>query len=169
VVESPQLWRARSPSHISQVPPMNHAAHLQICRKAVTIRRVSIGDLIYWPLIYTTLNYKLQPHWFTHSKDHCTCSTHKVFCVFTSRFLVTDLNLVLCLRSYRLAKIDNWTHCFYWLTPRLAAISHQPPSLIFTDWLTELSTNCPGYNVSAWTNQKHSSSIVSCVHVADIT
>jgi hypothetical protein len=29
----------------------------------------------------------------------------------------------------------NCTHYFSWLTPRLAAISHQPPSLLFTDWL----------------------------------
>jgi hypothetical protein len=31
-------------------------------------------------------------HWVTCSRDHCNCSTHKDFYVFTSRFLVTDLN-----------------------------------------------------------------------------
>jgi hypothetical protein len=38
---------------------------------------------------------QLQPRWSTHPKDHCNCSTNKVFFVFTSRFLVTDLNTVL--------------------------------------------------------------------------
>jgi hypothetical protein len=35
------------------------------------------------------------------------------------------------------------SQCFKWLTPRLAPISHQPSSLLFTDWLsTEHSFNC---------------------------
>jgi hypothetical protein len=33
----------------------------------------------------------------------------------------------------------QFSQCFNWPTPRLAAISHQPPSLLFTDWL---STDC---------------------------
>jgi hypothetical protein len=48
-------------------------------------------------------------------KDHCKCSTHKVFYVFTSRFLVTDLNSVLCLRLYRLANIPQLTRCSNYL------------------------------------------------------
>jgi hypothetical protein len=64
--------------------------------------------------------------WFPHSKDHCNCSTYKVFCVFTSHFLVTDPNKVLSLRRYGLANIPHLTHC----------------------------SICPGYNISAWTTQK---------------
>jgi hypothetical protein len=39
-----------------------------------------------------------------------------------------------------------------WL-PRLVAISHQPPSLVFTEWVTAALT-CPAYNISAQTVQK---------------
>jgi hypothetical protein len=69
-----------------------------LSRVWVNIDGFWIGHCIYWPL--TDLNYKQlkQLHWFTYSKDHCNCSTHKVFYVFTSRFLATDPNNVICLR-----------------------------------------------------------------------
>jgi hypothetical protein len=50
--------------------------------------------------------------------------------VFNSRFLVPNSNNDLCLRSYRLANVPQ-------LTPRLATISHQPPTLL-NNW-TELT------------------------------
>jgi hypothetical protein len=41
----------------------------------------------------------------------------------TRRLLVTDPNNILCLRSYWLGHVSQQT-------PRLAAISHQPPTLL---------------------------------------
>jgi hypothetical protein len=48
-------------------------------------------------------------------------------------------------RRCPLANIRRLTHCSKWLTPRLAAISHQPSSLLFPDSRTELTQNrlCP--------------------------
>jgi hypothetical protein len=51
-------------------------------------------------------------HWFTHSKYHCNCSTHKVSNVFTICFLVTHPNSVLCWSPYRPANISQLTHWF---------------------------------------------------------
>jgi hypothetical protein len=55
---------------------------------SVTVDGVWIGNWIYWAL--NTRNYRLlwESHWVTHSKDHCNCSTHKVFSVFTGCCLV---------------------------------------------------------------------------------
>jgi hypothetical protein len=68
---------------------------------------------------------------------------------FTSRFLITDPNNVLCSRPCCPANASQLTHFSNCLTPRLAAISHQPPRLLFTDLLTELPT-CQAYNFLAW-------------------
>jgi hypothetical protein len=77
-------------------------------------------------------------HCCKHAKSSPACSA------FNGRFLATDVNdgdssasrsQVLPLR--RISRI--WTRCFNWLAPRLAAISHQPPSLLFTDWLTTVN------------------------------
>jgi hypothetical protein len=104
----------------------------------VTINRVwsAIGFIehLYTQLV-TTSNYNSRTSWRTLKIT--VTAAHIVFHAFTSRFLVTDPNNVLCLRSYRLANISQLTHCSNWLTPRLAAISHKPSTLLFTDWLTE--------------------------------
>jgi hypothetical protein len=70
---------------------------------------------------------------FTHTKDHCNCSTYKVSFVFTSCLLVMDPNSVLCLSPYWLANIPQLDYCCNWLTPILATISHQPSTFLFTD------------------------------------
>jgi hypothetical protein len=90
----------------------------------VTVDGVWIGDCIYWPLSYIQLVAIS-----THSEDHCNYSTHKFFCGFTSRFLVTDPNNVLYLYPYRLTNIPQLTNSqaggrltlayyssFHWLT-----------------------------------------------------
>jgi hypothetical protein len=43
---------------------------------------------------------------------------------------------LLCSRCYCPANIPQLKSCSNWLTLRLAAISHQHPTLLFTDWLT---------------------------------
>jgi hypothetical protein len=40
-------------------------------------------------------------------------------------------------RRWPLANTPRLNSCFNWITRRLAAISHQPPRLRFTDWLTD--------------------------------
>jgi hypothetical protein len=76
--------------------------------------------------------------------------------------LVMYSNNFFCLHPYLLRNILQLTHCFNW---RLAAISHQPSTLLFTDSNSRLFaslhctalhslTNCPAYNISARTAQK---------------
>jgi hypothetical protein len=48
--------------------------------------------------------------------------------------------------------LHDWTHCFNWLTPRLAAISLQPRSHRFTNSL--VAPNRPSYYISAQKAQK---------------
>jgi hypothetical protein len=65
--------------------------------------------------IVLSLNYTL-----------CKSLEHKLSLlslIFTSRFLVMDPNSVLCL-------CHNWLANVSQLTPRLAAISHQPSTLL---------------------------------------
>jgi hypothetical protein len=71
--------------------------------------------------------------------DHCKYSTYKVFYVFASRLLVTALSSAYVLTVWHISY--NWTGCFNWLTPTLAAISHKPPTLIFTGWLSTNSSS----------------------------
>jgi hypothetical protein len=58
---------------------------LVLPRVWVTTVGISICDLNYWQLVHTACNYKLQPHWFIHSKNRCNCSKYKVFYVLRSR------------------------------------------------------------------------------------
>jgi hypothetical protein len=86
--------------------------------------------------IVTTSNYTAiaNSHWVVH---YSTFSVFSVCCVFTSRCLVTDLNNVFCFRTHVLIgwrlhhnyRLSTQLHStpLHWLTPRLAAISHQPP------------------------------------------
>jgi hypothetical protein len=53
----------------------------------VTINEVWIGNRIYWTLTLATAN-NYDSHWVTHFKGHCNYSTHTVFSVFISRYLV---------------------------------------------------------------------------------
>jgi hypothetical protein len=55
--------------------------------------------------------------------------------VFWQRILTVEILQLLCSRRYCPANIPQMHCCSSWLTPGLAAISHQPPSLLFTDWL----------------------------------
>jgi hypothetical protein len=104
-----------------------------------------------------------------HTLKITVTAAHINSSVVTSRYLATDLNNVLCSCSYCLTTIPQLTHCFNRLTPRLAAISQQPPSLRFTDWLNSTwsslpcialhsVTNYPGYtrNIPARTAHKTS-------------
>jgi hypothetical protein len=97
------------------------------------IAGVLIGDPIYWPLTHTTLitttNYNSLSG--LHALKITVTAAHIFFYVFTSRFLVTASDNVLCLRPYRLVNILQLTHCSNCLTPRPAAISRQPS--VFTD------------------------------------
>jgi hypothetical protein len=77
------------------------------CLWAVFGLGIGFAEYLYTQLV-TARNYS-SLHWFTDSKDHFNCSTYKVFYVFTSRFLVTDPNNVLCLRRYRLVNIPQLT------------------------------------------------------------
>jgi hypothetical protein len=97
-----------------------------------------------------------------HCKYKCNYSTHKVFSVFSSRLLESYLTqwrfFRVCAKSSLHRLPCNSLSVPNWLTPRLAAITHQPPSLLFTAWLsTEHSCNLlvapdrPGYNILAWT------------------
>jgi hypothetical protein len=82
----------------------NQQVQLRLCilsRVWVTVDGVWIGDWIYWTRTHTTRNNSLTGLQITN------CSTHKVFYVFISRFLVTDPDNVPCLRSYRLANIPQ--------------------------------------------------------------
>jgi hypothetical protein len=88
--------------------------------------------------IVSASNYNSLIALHTLKITHYNCSTHEVL---TSRFLVTHPNNVLCLSPYRLANIPQRTHCFNWLTLRLAAVSHQPSSLLFTDSNSRLCTS----------------------------
>jgi hypothetical protein len=58
--------------------------------------------------IVTTSNYKA----VANSCTHLLTTAHTKFSqfVFTSRFLVTDTNNVLCLRPYRLANVSQLTN-----------------------------------------------------------
>jgi hypothetical protein len=92
----------------------------------VAIDGVCIGDSICWQLLHTTRNYKklLQPYWFTHSKDHCNDSTHEVLYVFTSCFLVTATDNILCLRPYWLTNIPQLTNLKVKVTLHGPSIKH---------------------------------------------
>jgi hypothetical protein len=70
--------------------------------------------------IVTTSSSVANPYTLQITTSHAKFSQS----VFTSRFLVTDPNIALYLRPYRLANISQLTHCFNWLIPRLAAISY---------------------------------------------
>jgi hypothetical protein len=60
--------------------------------------------------------------------------TYEVFSiVFTNLFLVTDSNNVLYLRPYWLMNMPQLTYCSNCVTSSLAAISHQPSTLLFTN------------------------------------
>jgi hypothetical protein len=108
--------------------PLNIVTYVKDCRRG----------LVWWLDLLNSYahNSTITACWFTHYDVHCNCSTHKVFYVLTRRFLVTDPNNVLWLCPYRLANIPQQTHFSNWLIPRLAAISHQPPSLLVRDWQT---------------------------------
>jgi hypothetical protein len=71
--------------------------------------------------IVTASNYSAIAN--SHTLQFSTAHTKFFQFVFTSRFLVTDPNSVLCLSSYRQVNVSQ-------LTSRLAAISHQPPTLL---------------------------------------
>jgi hypothetical protein len=87
-----------------------------------------IGFIDYLQIV-TISNYKAiaNLHTLQITRTHAKSSPS----VFTTRFLVTDPNSVLCLRRYWLANVSQ-------LTSMVAAISHQPPTLL-TDW-TQLTT-----------------------------
>jgi hypothetical protein len=46
----------------------------------------------YWTLTLGTTNNYDSLTWVTPTKDYCNCSTHKLFCVFTSRWLIAASN-----------------------------------------------------------------------------
>jgi hypothetical protein len=122
----------------------------------VTIDRFWIDDLIYWPLVHitwTTSNYNSLTG--LHTLKITVTAAHIKSSVFTSHLLVMDLDSVLCLCPYHLANILQLTHFSNLVPPRLAAISHQPSTLLFTDssaWSP--FTNSPGCNILAQTAQK---------------
>jgi hypothetical protein len=77
------------------------------------------------------------------TREHTTSSQ----LVITTRFLVTDLNNVLYLRSSWLANVTQLTHMF-------VVISHKPPSLLIDLIQITQHPTCPAYNISARTAQK---------------
>jgi hypothetical protein len=99
------------------------------------IAGVWIGYWIYWPLVYTIRNYTLQ-----------ITDTHRLvpqaITVFTSRFLTTASTSGDSLASRTLVPFSQppVQNCcqltISQLCRRLAAISHQPPILLFTNWLS---------------------------------
>jgi hypothetical protein len=52
------------------------------------------------------------------------------------RILTMEILQLLCSRRYFPVNIPQLNPCSNWPTRRLAAISHQPPTLLVTDWLT---------------------------------
>jgi hypothetical protein len=101
--------------------------------KGVTIDRVWIGYWIYWPLEYTTWNYTLQ------SLTQTSVLSLLQFPLAVSCQWLLQRRFFSFLHSGPLVIAThaelfvNWQ--LNWLGPRLAAISHQPPSLLFTGWL----------------------------------
>jgi hypothetical protein len=83
-------------------------------------------DHLYTQLVTTSNSNSLTD---LHTLKITVTAKYIFFYIFTSRFLVTDLNNVLCLRPYRVAN-----------TPQLNS-----------SILCRLSTNCLGYNISART------------------
>jgi hypothetical protein len=80
--------------------------------------------------IITTRNYDAIANLYIFKSVEHKLSSRSVY---ISRFLVTDPNNVLCSLPYCPANVSQLAHCANSLTPRLAAISHQPPCLLFTD------------------------------------
>jgi hypothetical protein len=125
----------------------------------VTIDRIWIGEWIYWPLIPwlgSTNNYNAIADLHNSQIIIASAKPFPASCVFTSHSLVTTSNSgdssASVLRVYHhslprrtLCQIELQHHLFsaslaelnsQLTTPRLVAISHQPPSLLFTDWLS---------------------------------
>jgi hypothetical protein len=87
-------------------------------------------------------------------EPHCLPVRRKQCYRINWRFLVTDSNTgyysASWLKSFWMAAPIPPSKCFSWLIPRLAAISHQPPSLLFTAWLWNWNlTLFLAYNSSA--------------------
>jgi hypothetical protein len=103
----------------------------------VTMDGVWIGD---WFIIHlqieTTSNYNTVAN--LHTLQITTAHPKPSQSDFTSRFPVTDLNngdSSACVLTSLLFGEYPTTLIACCLTPRLAAISRQPPSFLFTDWL----------------------------------
>jgi hypothetical protein len=98
----------------------------------VTIDGVWIGNSFYWTLLHTTLDYTLQ-----------ITITHRL--VFSLTVFTALLGNV----------FQQWTFlCFRTHPRRLAAISHQPPTLLTAVSGLLVMAACPPYIGSAWTAQK---------------
>jgi hypothetical protein len=76
----------------------------------VRINGVWIDGWIYWTLIHTTRNYNCNSLTGLHTVYITVTAAHIKYFIFTSRFLVTDPNSVLCLHRYRIANIPQLTH-----------------------------------------------------------
>jgi hypothetical protein len=91
-------------------------------------------------------------HWHTHTHTHTQCP--QSIAVSTSRFLATDFtegDSWACRTQVLLSQppVRNSGQLRTQLDPRLATISHQPHSLLFTGWLpTELSHSPTSYFTS---------------------
>jgi hypothetical protein len=100
----------------------------------VTIDRVRIGEWIYWPLVYITQNYTLQ----------ITDTQTSVFSLLQSP-LGVSWQWLLAREILKLPALRSSCHSCLCRTlcqltsqlteSRLATISHQPPSLLFTGCL----------------------------------
>jgi hypothetical protein len=105
----------------------------------VTIDGIWIGGWIYWPLIHTTRNYKhlnVIANLHTLQITTAPAKPFPAYCVFTSRSLATALTVdILQLHAFRFIFTASRAELNPQLTEhRLAAISHHPPSLLFTDF-----------------------------------
>jgi hypothetical protein len=116
----------------------------------VTIDGVWIGEWIYWPLVHPTRNYKhLQRYrWSNHYILNLLSLLSLV--ISWQRILLVGILQLLCSRCYCPASAPQ-LNCQVssseppcraqlstdtWLTPRLAAISHQYSNLFFRGWLS---------------------------------
>jgi hypothetical protein len=95
---------------------------------------VWIGESIYWPLVYTTRNYTSH---ITDTQTSVPSLLVSAVAVSWQQLLPREILQLPALRSSchsgACRTLVNWQLSY--LRPRLAAISHQPPSLLFTGWL----------------------------------
>jgi hypothetical protein len=80
--------------------------------------------------VYVLMGWQLFHNSFIAPTDYMFTSLWAGNC-FTTHSLH---QLTTCLRPYGPATVSQLIHCTNWLTRRLAAISHQPPTLLTAVW-----------------------------------